>query len=108
MIRKTDESNQAMRKDLTERINSLKDEIKSKNLTIDSKLESYDRDNLKFKEDLKGQLKQQQELHNQNSSINQLEDSWKANVDENIKSIKAKQDLVKNLPDEVILFEKII
>jgi len=43
MVRKTDESNQAIKQDLTEKINALKQEIKSKNLMIDSKLESYDR-----------------------------------------------------------------
>jgi hypothetical protein len=96
MVRKTDESNQAIKQDLTEKINTLKQEIKSKNLMIDSKLESYDRDNLKFKEDLKEQLKN-------NSSSNHLSDEWKASVDENIKNIKTRQDLIKNFPDDVIL-----
>ena len=96
MVRKTDESNQAIKQDLTEKINALKQEIKSKNLMIDSKLESYDRDNLKFKEDLKEQLKN-------NSGTNHLSDEWKASVDENLKSIKTRQDLIKNFPDDVIL-----
>lgn len=57
----------------------------------------YDKENQKFKDDIRDQLKK---LEKSEPGV-QVDDEWKSSVDESIRTLKARQDTFKSIPDDV-------
>ena len=60
-------------------------------------MDTYDKENQKFKEDIRDQLKKS------GDSSGQVDEDWKSSVDENIRAIKLRQDVLKSIPDDVYI-----
>lgn len=61
-------------------------------------MDMYDKENQKFKEDIRDQLKKMDKV---GESGGQVDDEWKSSVDENIRAFKLRQDALKSIPDDV-------
>ena len=94
----------------------MKLDIKKQGALVDSKLEAVERDKEKLKIELKEEIKERfkaeqqrqkekedelKELKEKKPSSDNLDEEWKVRVDESIKNLKARQDLLKTLPDDV-------
>ena len=109
MVRKSDETNSHVKKEIDDKMISIKQDMKKQTQAIDAKLDSFERDKEKLKEELKSQIrelqkqkeKEREEDREKRSSVN-VDDEWKVGIDESIRNLKQRQDLLKSLPDDVI------